>query len=142
MIKLNLKVILSSRLEKINYDTDIILIDSYGDTLKFYNISKCVFVGKSLVKSLINNSGQNPIEPAKLGCKILHGPFIENFKEIYQYLNELDITKEINNAEELGLSLVEEFNQNKAKNYQITEKIENHGQNILNNVTMELKKYI
>ena len=142
LIKLNLKVILSSRLEKINYDTDIILIDSYGDTLKFYNISKCVFVGKSLVKSLINNSGQNPIEPAKLGCKILHGPFIENFKEIYQYLNELDITKEINNAEELGLSLVEEFNQNKAKNYQITEKIENHGQNILNNVTMELKKYI
>ena len=118
------------------------LISGNFSFLKFYSISKYVFLGKSLVKSLINNSGQNPIEPAKLGCKILHGPFIENFKEIYQYLNELDITKEINNAEELGLSLVEEFNQNKAKNYQITEKIENHGQNILNNVTMELKKYI
>jgi len=142
LTKLNLKVVLSSKLEQINDDTDIILIDSYGNTLKFYNISKCVFLGKSLVKSLINNSGQNPIEPAKLGCKILHGPFVENFKEIYQYLKKLGITKEINNSEELSLSLVEEFKQNNDKNYQIAEKIENHGQNILNNVTMELKKYI
>ena len=30
----------------------------------------------------------------------------------------------------------------KEKNSEITEKIDNYGQNILNNVTMELKKYI
>ena len=28
--------------------TDILLVDSYGESLKFYNISKYVFLGKSL----------------------------------------------------------------------------------------------
>ena len=33
--------------------------------------------------SLIAHGGQNPIEPAKLGAAILHGPHIHNFEEIY-----------------------------------------------------------
>ena len=110
--------------------------------MKFYNISKYVFVGKSLVKSLIKDGGQNPIEPARLGCKILHGPYVSNFAETYDYLRKLGITKEINNSHELSLSLVEEFKENKAKNQEIETKIENYGQSILNNVIMELKKYI
>ena len=61
------------------------LVNSYGEALKFYDISKCVFLGKSLVKSLIKDSGQNPIEPARLGCKILHGPYVSNFAETYDY---------------------------------------------------------
>ena len=88
------------------------------------------------------DSGQNPIESARLGCKIFHGPNVSNFIEIYEYLKTLGITKEINNSDELSLSLVEEFKEDKAKNHQIAAKIENYGQNILNNVTVELKKYI
>ena len=101
-----------------------------------------VFLGKSLVQSLIMNSGQNPIEPARLGCKIFHGPNVSNFVEIYEYLKTLGITKEINSSDELSLSLVEEFKEDKAKNHQIAAKIENYGQNIFNNVIIELKKYI
>ena len=59
----------------------------YGEALKFYNISKYVFLGKSLIKIFNkNDSGQNPIEPARLGCKIFHGPNVSNFTEIYKYL--------------------------------------------------------
>ena len=140
--KLNLKVALYSNQSQIDNNTDILIVDSYGESLKFYNILKYVFVGKSLVKSLIKNSGQNPIEPARLGCKIFHGPNVSNFVEIYKYLKTLEVTKEINNAEELSLSLVEEFKNNKAKNEEIALKIQNYGQNIFNNVIMELKKYI
>ena len=140
--KLNLKVVLSSKLEQVNEETDVLLIDSYGETLKFYNISKCVFLGKSLIKSLANDSGQNPIEPAKLGCKILHGPYVSNFAETYDYLKKLGITKVINNSDELSLSLVEELKKDEPRNQEISTKIENYGQNILNNVIMELKKYI
>ena len=139
---LNLNVVLYSELDQLNINTDILLIDSYGEALKFYNISKCVFLGKSLVKSLVMDSGQNPIEPARLGCKIFHGPNVSNFVEIYEYLKTLGITKEINNSDELSLSLVEEFKEDKAKNHQIVAKIENYGQNIFNNVIIELKKYI
>jgi len=140
--RLNLKVALYSKFSQVDNSTDILIIDSYGESLKFYNISKYVFVGKSLVNSLIKNSGQNPIEPARLGCKIFHGPYVRNFNEIYKYLKTLGITKEINNSEELSLSLVEEFKNNKAKNEEIALKIQNYGQNVFNNVIMELKKYI
>ena len=67
---------------------------------------------------------------------------VNNFAEIYKYLNELGATKEINNSSELGLSLVEEFSEDKPKNLEISSKIENYGQNILNNVILEIKKYI
>ena len=139
---LNLKIILSSKIDQLDSSTDILLVDSYGEALKFYNISKCVFLGKSLIKSLIKDSGQNPIEPARLGCKIFHGPNVSNFVEIYEYLKALGITREIKNSDELSLSLVEEFKKDDVKNDRIITKIENYGQNILNNVILELKKYI
>ena len=139
---LNLKVAFYSKLDQMNENTDILIIDSYGESLKFYNISKCVFVGKSLANTLITNSGQNPIEAARLGCKIFHGPNISNFTEIYEYLKTSGVTKEVKNSEELSLSLVEEFNEDKTKNDEIATKIQNYGQNIFNNVIMELKKYI
>jgi len=139
---LNLNVVLYSKLEQLSENTDILIIDSYGESSKFYNISKYVFVGKSLSKALMLNSGQNPIEPARLGCKIFHGPYVNNFVEIYEYLKNLGVTKKINNADELSLSLVEEFKGNEAKNVEISAKIQNYGQNIFNNVIIELKKYI
>ena len=142
LLKLNLNILLSSQLTHIDSETDIILVDSYGEALKFYDISKYVFLGKSLVKSLIKDGGQNPIEPARLGCKIFHGPYISNFSETYEFFKKLNITTEINNSNELSISLVEEFKENKPKNQFIAEKIENYGENILNNVIVELKKYI
>jgi len=139
---LHLKVAFYSKLDQLDESTDILIIDSYGESLKFYNISKYVFLGKSLSKTLIMNSGQNPIEPARLGCKIFHGPNVTNFIEIYEYLKTLGVTKKVNNSDELSLSLVEEFKEDKAKNDEISTKIQNYGQNIFNNVIIELKKYI
>ena len=140
--RLDLNVVFSSESNKLNEKTDILLVNSYGEALKFYNISKFAFLGKSLIKSLTKDGGQNPIEPARLGCKIFHGPYVSNFAETYDYLSKLGVAKKINNSEELSLSLVEELKDDKEKNPEITEKIDNYGQNILNNVTMELKKYI
>ena len=49
----------------------------------FYRLSPVVFMGGSLVE----HGGQNPIEPAKLGAAILHGPHVWNFAEIYAALD-------------------------------------------------------
>jgi len=140
--RLDLNVVFSSESNKLSEKTDILLVNSYGESLKFYNISKFAFLGKSLIRSLIKDGGQNPIEPARLGCKIFHGPYVSNFNEAYDYLRKLGVAKKINNSEELSLSLVEGLKDDKSKNQEIAKKIENYGQNILNNVTMELKKYI
>ena len=142
LFNLNLKVVLYSNFEKINDSTDILLIDAYGEALKFYEVSKCVFLGKSIVKSLAENSGQNPVEPARFGCKIFHGPSVSNFKEIYEYLKSLGVTHEVFNFSELSQSLVGELKEDKLNNDQIIEKIENYGLNTLNNVLKEIKIYI
>ena len=135
---LNLKIVSYSSFNKMSIDTDILVIDTYGEASKFFNVSKCVFLGGSLIK----HGGQNPIEPSRLGCKIFHGPNVNNFTEIYEYLKSLGVANKIHSPEELNQSLVEELKSNKADNDQIIEKIENYGQNILNNVIKELKKYI
>jgi len=142
LLSLDLKVALSSKLNQVDDKTDILLINSYGETLKFLDISKYAFVGKSLIQSLAMDSGQNPIEPARLGCKILHGPNVSNFAEIYDDFKTLGIAKEIKSSDELCLSLIELFIENKPKNSENIKKIDNYGQNIFNNVILELKKYI
>ena len=139
---LNLTISLFSKFDQMNIDTDILLIDSYGETSKFYNISKCVLLGKSLIKSSTNDGGQNPIEPSRLGCKIFHGPNVSNFTEIYEYLKSLGVADQVSSPEELNQSLVEEFKEDKANNNQVIEKIDNYGLNILNNVIKEIKIYI
>ena len=135
-------IMIYSSWEEIDDKTDVVLVDSYGESIKLYSISKLVFLGKSLINSLKDDSGQNPIEPARLGCKILHGPNVSNFIDIYEYLKSLDITKVIRTPEDLSQSIVEEFKNNKNIDGEIIEKIENYGQNTLNNVLNEIKIYI
>ena len=142
LLSLDLKVVLHSKFDQISDDTDILLVDSYGEAINFFSISRCVFLGKSLNKSLIKDSGQNPIEPSRLGCKIFHGPNVSNFVEIYDFLHTLGAAKKINNIQELGHALVDEFSKDKSKNIEIIKKLENHGHSTLSNIIRELKEYI
>jgi 3-deoxy-D-manno-octulosonic-acid transferase len=142
LLDLNLKVVLHSKFDQISDNTDILLVDSYGEAINFFNISRCVFLGKSLNKSLIKDSGQNPIEPSRLGCKVFHGPNVSNFVEIYDFLHTLGAAKKINNIQELGHALVDEFGKDEGKNIEIIKKLENHGHSTLSNIIRELKEYI
>jgi len=139
---LNLKVVKYTSFAEVKNDTDVLLVDTYGEAIKFYNISKCVFIGKSLPETLKNVSGQNPIEPSRLGCKIFHGPNVSNFKDVYEYLKSLNVANKIKNPKELSQMLTDELKTEKLNNYEIVEKIENYGTNILNNVLREIKIYI
>jgi len=86
--KLNLSCISHSSNQKIQKNTDIYLVDSYGESSKFYNLTNVSFVGGSIIK----HGGQNPLEPARLGNYIISGPNVKNFKEIYAFLNNLKIS--------------------------------------------------
>ena len=102
--KLNLKILTHSSKKKKFKNVDIYIVDTYGDTKKFFKLSPTVFMGKSttfIEESLKKNSGQNPIEAAQLGAKVLHGPFVENFNDVYKKLTELKITKKINNSKDI-----------------------------------------
>jgi 3-deoxy-D-manno-octulosonic-acid transferase len=59
--------------------TDVYIADTIGEMGLFYRLSPVVLMGGSLIP----HGGQNPIEPAKLGAAILHGPHVHNFTEVY-----------------------------------------------------------
>ena len=64
-------------------NTDIYIADTLGEMGVFYRIAPIVFIGGSLV----HHGGQYPVEAAKLGAAILHGPHVWNFGEIYTALD-------------------------------------------------------
>jgi 3-deoxy-D-manno-octulosonic-acid transferase len=74
---------LRSRGELPKRTTEIYIADTVGELGLLYRLAPAVFIGGSFVK----HGGQNPIEAAKLGCAILHGPHVWNFAEIYAALD-------------------------------------------------------
>ncbi len=77
--KLSLVSLMRSSGKPIDRTTQFYIADTMGEMGLFYRISSLIFMGKSLSGS----GGQNPVEAAKLGCAILHGPNTGNFTEIY-----------------------------------------------------------
>lgn len=57
-------------------ETDVYLCDTMGEMGVFYRAVPVVAMGKSW----IGEGGQNPLEPARLGCAVLFGPHMENFR--------------------------------------------------------------
>ncbi len=91
----------SSKKSKLK-NIDIFVVDTFGETKKFYKIATTVFLGKSIVKG----GGQNPLEPARFGAKILHGPDVDNFKDVYKYLSKLKISSEVKSPQTCANSIV------------------------------------
>ncbi len=140
--QLNLTCQILSNNDPIKNDKEIIIINSYGVTSFYLNLCKSVFIGKSMIKRLKNVGGQNPIEAAKLKCKIYHGPYVYNFQEIYDLFNKHKISEEINNVNELANKISMDLSQsNEITNEKITI-INNLGKKILDNTCNELEKVI
>ena len=136
MKKLDLKVQLDDT-KKIDKNTDIYLVNSYGKTKSFFKICKTVFLGGSIIK----HGGQNPIEAVKYGCKVLHGPNVWNFDEIYNLLDKYGSSKKISKLNELKLNVDKSF-KNKNNSKKIKSKIENLGNKILHLTLKELNFFL
>ncbi|MFZ3179903.1 MAG: 3-deoxy-D-manno-octulosonic acid transferase [Methylocystis silviterrae] len=80
-------------------DVDVYIVDSVGELGLIFRSVGVVLMGKSL---LPGGGGQNPIEPAKLGCAILHGPYVENFTEAYGELAAAKAAARVTDAASLA----------------------------------------
>ena len=135
--KLNLKICTFEDKSKIEKDTDILIVNSYGKTKSIYNICKIVFLGGSLV----DHGGQNPLEATRFNCRIIYGPNVDNFKDIYKYLAKLKLAHKVVNLSQLKTNLNKFLS--KKNNYKNTEnKLKKIGSIILNNVYYEISKMI
>ena len=128
--------------EKILDKTEILIVNSFGLLLLYYNMSRSVFMGKSLLKSLVLVGGQNPIEAARIGCKIYSGSFVYNFKEVYQFLIKNKIAKKIKTTDQLATLLIKDFKNKYKINTKKFKIIDKYGFTIFNKTTSILGKLI
>jgi 3-deoxy-D-manno-octulosonic-acid transferase len=121
----------SSNTKNLN-NIDIYIVDTFGETKQFHKVGTSVFIGGSI----INRGGQNPLEAARYGARILHGPNVDNFKDVYKTLSNLKISKKITTPRELASTII--FKRNK----KLGDKIKKIGVKILKETINDLDKLI
>jgi len=91
---------------------------------------------------LINHGGQNPLEAARYGCNILHGPNVSNFDEIYKFLNSQKISFKVQKQSGM-LKILNKLLSSKKDNQKNTQnKIFLKGKKILELSFMEISYYL
>ncbi len=71
-----------TRKDPLTPQTDVFLGDTIGEMGLYLRLTEVAFVGRSLFAE----GGQNPMEPASVGCAVLSGGNVQNFRDSYQQL--------------------------------------------------------
>lgn len=121
---------------------EIVIINSFGVLQEYFKYAKSVFIGKSMIKKLKDDSGQNPIEAAKLKCKIYHGPHVSNFNEIYEILEKNNISKPIDTYDELSDNLIKDLDFPLKKNDDSLNVMDSLGQKTLSDTITNINNFI
>ncbi len=93
-----LKVARRTRGDPLTPEVDILLGDTIGEMGLYLRLTEVAFVGRSLFAE----GGQNPLEPAMLGCAVLSGGNVQNFRETYQMLAKNGSAKIVRDVEMLA----------------------------------------
>lgn len=133
----NLTYQLKSQETKPFENVDFYILDSYGEAKEIFKKIRLVFLGGSIV----THGGQNPLEPAREGCFLFHGPNVGNFKEIYEFLNKNEISKLVTSEQSLTKELILKF-ENPVNNIKFQKKMEQYSQKILLDHTNYLNSFI
>jgi 3-deoxy-D-manno-octulosonic-acid transferase len=83
-------------------DCALYLADTLGELGLFYRLAPVAFIGKSLAAP---GGGQNPLEPARLGCPVLFGPHMANFAEPASRLLQAGGARQVGDAGELAATV-------------------------------------
>jgi len=75
------------------------IVDTMGELGLWYRLSPIAFVGRSLIAP---GGGQNPLEPARLGCAIAVGPHTGNFTDHVALLRDAGGLAEVADAPALA----------------------------------------
>lgn len=77
---------------------EIVVVDTVGDLVNLYGMSKAAFVGGSLAPY----GGQNILEPLLFGTPVIFGPYVENFRDAADLVLQNKAGIMVNTGEELG----------------------------------------
>ncbi|MFP4252650.1 MAG: 3-deoxy-D-manno-octulosonic acid transferase [Guyparkeria sp.] len=86
-------------------EATVLVVDRAGVLAGLFADVPVVFMGGSLVPV----GGHNPIEPAAVGRAVLHGPAVQNFRQVFAVLGERDACREVGGSESLAAAVIECF---------------------------------
>lgn len=114
---------LRSQPETLGVDNEVVVLDSLGELMGFYQISDYAFVGGSLVPV----GGHNVLEPIAMGIPVLTGLHVHNFKTICDGLQKAEALELVANAAELVQTIA------------VLQADQNRRNNLVNNATQALE---
>jgi 3-deoxy-D-manno-octulosonic-acid transferase len=79
-------------------DVELYIADTVNELGLFYRLSQVAFIGGSLTPV----GGHNPIEPAKLGCALLHGPHVHNAADVFSAFDRGGGAREVADTQALA----------------------------------------
>ncbi len=79
--------------------TDVYIADTLGELGLWFALARGALIGGGLVPG---PGGHNPIEAAQLGCPILTGPHVDNWRAVYADLMAADAAVTVRSAEALA----------------------------------------
>jgi 3-deoxy-D-manno-octulosonic-acid transferase len=80
-------------------DEGIWIVDTLGELGLWYRLAPIAFVGRSLLPP---GGGQNPLEPARLGCAVAVGPYTGNFTDHVSLLRDPGGLEELSGPDDLA----------------------------------------
>lgn len=98
----------------VDSQVDIVVIDTLGELLSFYQVSDYAFVGGSLVPI----GGHNVLEPIAMQVPVFCGPYMQNSKAICQELEASQAIIKVQHVEQLIDAMIK-LHQNKPDKQQL-----------------------
>lgn len=80
----------------------VYVADTLGELGMLYAITPAALVAGSLLPHL---KGHNPAEPAKLGCAIVTGPYVESFQDLFDALRQADASLQAHDAPQIAQAI-------------------------------------
>lgn len=87
-----------SLLQQVTAQTQVLLGDTMGELMLWYQLADVVFIGGSLIE----RGGHNPLEPMSLAKPIQSGPHVFNFAKVFQWLSQRQAVVFADSAEALA----------------------------------------
>lgn len=88
--------------QAVQADTQVLLGDTMGELMLWYQAADFIFIGGSLIE----RGGHNPLEAMCLGKPVISGPHVFNFAKAFAALERADAVRYARDAEELAQCLL------------------------------------
>lgn len=85
--------------EVVTDETQVLLADTLGELGLWYSLARISVVGGSLVNGI---GGHNPLEPARLVCPFVVGPYTQGWQAVYRSLSAVDGYRTVSDAASLA----------------------------------------